>query len=194
MPEIFQGLPARLRWKLGAAIKARLARGWRPEDVLAILRAPVMAGMQRPFRLALWRLTMHLSGAGPRLSPLQRQWEKTRDELDKQRWQDTIEHDFQQVVAITTGEQRAAMAEQMNLDVLASAGDLRSAVIVAARKAWRCRPDLERGEAIVAWLVDRGADAVMCVSCGQRSGTVRVELPLQSVVCDCCWSDAELVA
>ena len=209
MAEPFQTLPRPLRWQLGRAIRDKLARGWRASDLLTVLNAPTPPVVQRPLRLARWRLTQNLVGAGPRLVPLQRAWDQAAS-ADQQR-QQTAEHQrsYQRIAAITSAADRSAMVDAITR-MFGGSPDPQRAVITAARRAQREHPTASLKAAIAAWLHARPdgpqqratdtpearrrpaepswlATSGECVMCGQP-GFERRELPLQSVVCDSCWT------
>src|SRR6202020_2985956 len=71
LPAPMTALPKNLRWTLGREIRQRLQAGWRPDQIIEVLSAPMPVDVQRPWRLALWRLRHNVVGAGPRLRPLQ---------------------------------------------------------------------------------------------------------------------------
>ena len=62
LPEPLARLPKHLRWMLGREIRQRLERGWRPDQILDVLAAPMPADVERPWRLALWRLRHNIVG------------------------------------------------------------------------------------------------------------------------------------
>jgi hypothetical protein len=191
---------------LGSAIKSKLARGWRKEDILQILTAPSMVDVRRPFRLAIWRLSRHLSGPGPQLIPLQRKWDREQEEMDRGRWQETLAADYRRVMEITTSDEREALMASTRVSSSAAV-DARCVVVAAAHRARRCHPQLTPRSAIQAWLADNtrapgmdpaaadppgdewmsSPDSHTCVACGERSGVIRNELPLRSIVCGACW-------
>ncbi len=208
MPALFQQLPRHLRWMLGKALRARLARGWRPDQILAVLGAEIPAGgVDRPFRLAMWRLAMNLPGSGPRLAVLQQSWDRRHAAQQRREQIEQAEDAYRRVEAFTTAGQQAAMVSAV---AALFGGDPApaAAVVTAARRARRQYPHLPEADAVAAWLrsgdtrsgVGRSEtvapEAVWpdwltacpdggCVSCGQP-GSVRNELPLHSVVCDTC--------
>lgn len=211
MPTVFQALPKSLRWLLGRAIRDKLARGWPPTAILAVLAAPLPAVVGRPYRLALWRLAQNLIGAGPRLAPLQRAYDERaatqRRRQDDQTWQRA----YERVHAATTADQRAAMLDTLigRLSLNPAAIDPERAVVQASRIATREHPQEPLADAITIWLKEHpvrpaatpaaatgtreglhwlsGTTTGACVSCG-RPGLARDELPLRSVVCGSCWA------
>jgi hypothetical protein len=84
-PVVFRSLPRHLLWSMTGAIRAKLARGYRPAQILDVLQAPLPpGGADRPYRLAIWRLALNQPGAGPRLEPLQRAWDARQDARQRQ--------------------------------------------------------------------------------------------------------------
>lgn len=75
IPAVFQQLPCRVLWALRAEIRRQLARGWTPAVLVETLSAPLPPEVRRPLLLAKWRLAVNLRSVGPRLEPLQRDWD-----------------------------------------------------------------------------------------------------------------------
>ena len=74
----------RSRWRgsrstCGGCSGGRSASAWKPGGarirILGVLAAPMPADVERPWRLALWRLRHNVVGSGPRLRPLQQAWD-----------------------------------------------------------------------------------------------------------------------
>ncbi|MCH9731473.1 MAG: hypothetical protein K0U84_17670 [Actinomycetia bacterium] len=216
MPTVFHRLPRHLRDRLRRAVNDRLARGWPPKHIVAVLEAPLPAGLNRPFKLAMWRLIQNLPGAGPRLAPLQRAWEHAQHLQQRREREEQLAEQFNRVQALTTVQQRDAMAAIM-ASLVGPAADTRTAVVTAARRATHQHPGLSASGAVQAWIdggdrymaprtdpspapqnvagtgvLDRNvgpAGPAGCVVCGQP-GVLRLELPLESVVCDGCLTQA----
>ncbi|MEB3023454.1 MULTISPECIES: hypothetical protein [Mycolicibacter] len=203
LPAVFAQLPVRLRWKLGREIRIRLAAGFEPEQILAVLAAPLPAEVQRPWRLALWRLQTNMPGSGPRLAPLQREWDQR--ELDKSRKAalDDTDRWYRAVARATTAPMRArllvALQARLSSDVrddrrgLAHVGrmavrEFGSTVLADSLRSWLDRWTPAAAEPQVVDHHDNAGHDVMCVSCLEQPGVVREELPLKSVVCDHCWA------
>ena len=89
LPQPLARLPKHLRWMLGREIRQRLERGWRPDQILDVLAAPMPADVERPWRLALWRLRHNVVGAGPRLRPLQQAWDAQASAASRAMAEDT---------------------------------------------------------------------------------------------------------
>ncbi|MBE5477711.1 hypothetical protein E3G68_005044 [Mycobacteroides abscessus] len=215
LPAMLQQLPAHLRWKLGAAIRARLSRGFTPQQILAVLGAEPPAGLQRPWKLAMWRLTQNLIGSGPRLRPLQAAWDRRElhesrraaDERDA-RWYD-------RVCAVTTDAERSRLLSAHSAFVGCSTVDAPVAALAgAARRASRLFPGVDLKIALIRWADDvlarREAPAAAhlvapapapvlnglvaelvvagrCVKCDSQPGTLRSSMPMPLPVCDACW-------
>jgi len=216
LPPLFAELPRNLRWLLGREIRNKLARGHLPEEILRILDAPAPDGVHRPFKLAIWRLTQNMVGAGPRLRPLQRAWDQAqRREQDQTRMAGLAE-DYRRIEGFTTSEQRDQLSAAMQA-LVGPAEDPRTAVLTAVRRARRQYPDIPAAAAVTQWLEDGdrrltprpaggypaksavSADWLLlitpsrsdrtCASCG-NPGVVRPELPLPTVACDDCLAQA----
>ena len=71
LPEPLARLPKHLRWMLGWEIRQRLEAGWRPDQILDVLAAPMPAEVERPWRLALWRLRHNIVGPDRGCGPAQ---------------------------------------------------------------------------------------------------------------------------
>lgn len=162
MPAVFAELPRRLRWLLGRAIRDKLARGWRADDVLAVLTVELPADVSHPYRLAKWRFSQNLIGSGPRLAPQQRAYDAGVNE--QQRRQDHERHQsaYQRVCAATTPTQRDSMLRTLieRLDLDPTSLDRERAVSQAARIAQREHPTAPLTAAIATWLDDNAPPAV----------------------------------
>lgn len=207
----YRQLPSpRLNALMTSTVYKQLARGWAPEQILQILNAPLPAGTQAPWRLATWRLSMNQPGAGPRLSPLQREWDGQKAHDDHQQWRDTVCREYNAAKEVF-GAQAISTVEAA-LSRRGSIRDLKAAVVHAGRMARRSRPTARPAEALLAWLgtqpeenpePEQAAGKIdipsvgCCVSCGSAEAVFRRELPLPelAMVCDECWrshADAEL--
>jgi hypothetical protein len=211
LPQLLVDLPRNLRWLLGREIRNKLARGHRPEEILRILEAPAPAGVERPYKLAIWRLTQNMLGAGPRLRPLQRKWDQAQRRADERARITTVAEDYRRAEETTTAEQRDQLLVAMR-ELFGPADDPRPVILTAVRRARRQYPGLPTAAAVDSWLengdqrlaprsapaasLDRplGLDALhsipelwaqLCVSCGSP-GVLRPELPLPTVACNDC--------
>ena len=216
LPPLFSELPRNLQWLLRCAMRTKLARGHMPEEILRILQAPAPNGVQRPFKLAIWRLSQNMLGAGPRLRPFQRAWDRAHKVQQEQERDSELAEDYQRVEAVTTVEQREQLVVAMAA-LFGPAADSRAAVLTAVRRARRQYPDVPVAAAVSAWL-DNGdrrltpraavqpagfcavsgeglrsitdlLNSASCIGCG-NAGEVRPELPLPTVVCDGCLAAA----
>ncbi len=207
LPAVFASLSGRLRWCLGREIRNRLAAGFEPEQILAVLDAPLPDHVERPWRLALWRLTHNMPGAGPRLAPLQRAWDRREAARAAQahaaettRWRDAV--------VTAAGEKnldRVLAAVRARLGT--TTPDESRALAHAGRMAMREYPGQELSAALEQWVQalapeapsapdpDLAAESLvfaggqgMCVACEAAAGVERDALPLRSVVCDACWT------
>ena len=216
LPPLFAQLPRNLRWLLGREVRNKLARGYRPEEILRILEAPAPDGVHRPFKLAIWRLSQNMLGAGPRLRPLQRKWDQAQQvQHERDRLADLAE-DYRRVEAVTTAEQRTQLIAAMQA-LVGPAADPRTAVLTAVRRARRQYPGIPAAAAVSSWLdngdqrltprgsaqrpgvaefsveglelITRLAGPAICIGCGS-AGVLRPELPLHTVACDDCLAAA----
>lgn len=152
LPEIYGSLPKHLRWLLGAVIRTKLARGYRPEQILAILSAPLPErGVERPFKLAVWRLIINQPGPGPRLVPLQKAWDAADADRQRRQHADTATTDYRRIEVATTAIQRIAMLAAMQ-ELFGPDLDPRAAIVTAGRRARRQHPTHTPVEAIRIWL------------------------------------------
>lgn len=207
LPPVFAQLPRHLRWRLGREIRDRLAAGFEVRQILAVLQAPVPADLQRPWRLALWRLRHNMPGSGPRLARLQRAWdqrqaaeERAAHAADTERWHQAVIRAVGDVGPVLAGV-AAKFGTHIDNEAMA--------VAHAGRMAVRDYPGIDLGSALKRWLRALapaagplpseasgqisceslgGGHGEMCVACQTAIGTIRPQLPLRSAVCDECWS------
>lgn len=205
LPAVFAELPTRLRWKLGREIRTRLAAGFEPEQILAVLAAPLPAEVQRPWRLALWRLRTNMPGSGPRLAPLQRQWDQQEISTARTAACDATDRWYGEVTGTTTAPMRARLLAALKARLRTDVSDERHALAHVGRMASREFPGTDLAGSLRRWL-DRWTPTATeaepevgghhdgaqhdstCVSCLENPGVVRDELPLKSVVCEHCWA------
>jgi len=215
LPAPFSELPRNLRWLLGREVRNKLARGHEPEAILRILDAPTPPGVQRPYKLAIWRLSQNMLGAGPRLRPLQRKWDQAQQIQQEKVRLSELAKDYRQAEAVTTVEQREQMVAAMQA-LVGPTADQRTAVLTAVRRARRQYPSIPVAAAVNHWL-DNGDQRLTprtttacttatttsveslalighltgdgCVGCG-NPGAFRPELPLPTVACDDCLAAA----
>ncbi|OOK65197.1 hypothetical protein BZL29_7704 [Mycobacterium kansasii] len=215
LPEVLARLPKHLRFMLGAQIQNRLAAGWLPEQILDKLCQPMPADLQRPWRLALWRLHHNVPGAGPRLRPLQRAWEQHARHEARQAQERTTAHWYAQVAAATSPAGRAELLKAHEAK-FGRPVDPMAALAAAGRRVNRLFPQMPLAAALTRWAAETLAripakpvaceevsdsgpistDLLMdlaisggcqCMVCGSHRATMRPELPLKSMVCDQCW-------
>lgn len=152
LPEPLARLPRHLRWMLGAEIRKCLERGWLPHQILGVLKADMPADVQRPWRLALWRLRHNVIGSGPRLKPLQQAWDarelatqRATHEAENARW-------FADVEAVTTPVLRAQVLKADEVHCKRrTTPDPVCALANAGRRAARLFPDMPLGAALQRW-------------------------------------------
>lgn len=207
LPPTMAALPKNLRWTLGREIRKRLQAGWRPEQIIDVLAAPMPANVQRPWRLALWRLRHNVVGAGPLLRPLQQAFDTATSAADKAAAAESTARWYDDVAAVTSPDQRAQLLAAHEAKFSRVASDPVAALAGAGRRAARIYPDVPLAHALTRWVDDvletpttaarpkRGADLLIdlaigdcdCVVCGSHQASARAELPLKSTVCDACW-------
>ena len=137
LPAPLARLPRHLRWMLGREIRARLAAGWRPDQILEVLAAPMPADVQRPWRLALWRLRHNVVGAGPRLRPLQQAWDAQASAQAKATADDTTARWYADVAAVTSAERACRAALRPRSEVRAALHAIRWRRWPAPGGGWR---------------------------------------------------------
>ncbi|WP_255802068.1 hypothetical protein [Mycobacteroides abscessus] len=204
MPEHYRQLPSNLRWKLGALVRQRLARGFLAEQILAVLRAPAPEGLLRPFSLARHRLMLNMPGVGPRLKPLQTAWDAAARAQERARVSNELDAKYAQLRVELPAELRArlAAAVQAPMSFEDTQTAHKRAVVSAARIARREHPNVSLSDAVKRWLSAREAPTKpsltvsdllamtpsgRCVACGSVEAAVRDELPLPTPVCAGCW-------
>ncbi|WP_260973449.1 hypothetical protein [Mycolicibacterium llatzerense] len=200
-------LPRHLRWSLGGAIRTRLARGFTPEQILTVLHAPEPAGLQRPWKLAMWRLAHNCVGSGPRLRPLQAAWDRRERAAERARVLADTDQRCAEVYALTTVGDREKLL-RAHVVMFDAVVDPAAALANAARRARMLFPGSGLKVALMCWAdavlatvsspevsaPAAGADLVAelvaeegCVQCGEHHGVIREQMPLPVPVCDTCW-------
>lgn len=214
LPEPLAGLPKHLRWMLGREIRQRLERGWRPDQILDVLAAPMPAGVQRPWRLALWRLRHNVIGAGPRLKPLQQAWDAQAAATSRTEAENAAERWYAEVTAVTSPELRAEVLRADEVKFGRRSKNPVAALAAAGRRVRTEFPELPLAAALARWaegiLVDHRPEPVAaqpvapvtalstdllmdlaisggcdCVVCGSGRGVYRPELPLKAMANVC---------
>ena len=210
LPGPLAELTGKPRWSLGGVIREKLAAGWRPDQILAILAAPMPDHVLAPHRLAIWRLRQNMVGAGPRLAPLQKAWDRC-DADDQRQAADTGTARWDgQVLEVTTEGERETLLHADRVKFGRQAAAPGAALAAAGRRAARLHPTIPLADALRRWVIDvlrhsqghtaaapgRRGDADLltelaigdrCVVCEHHHGTPRPQLPLMSTVCDGCW-------
>jgi hypothetical protein len=168
LPDCYRHAPARVRWGIGAAIKAQLARGWREDQIIDILARPLPGEVGKPLALARWRFAKNQGGPGPRLRPLQRAFDQAYDALQRACHTSQRDRDYAAVIteigAVTAG--RIADCAQRQASNAARGARVQpttpqevhaahqGAVVHGARMARRAYPDQPMRAAVTAWLAD----------------------------------------
>lgn len=210
LPAPMATLPRHLRWMLGKEIKGKLARGFRPDQILAVLSAPMPDTVERPWRLARHRLKMNMTGSGPRLRPLQAAWDRTEAERNRAAAKDAQTSWYEQVYAVTNPADRQRILTAHTAK-FGSVRDPSAAIGQAGRRAVGLYPKLDLHSALLRWCTDMLGQARSqtltpkpasmapasdllsdlvsggCIQCGTHHADVRQELPLPLPVCDSCW-------
>jgi hypothetical protein len=216
LPEPLARLPKHLRWMLGRELRQRLEAGWRPDQILDVLAAPMPADVERPWRLALWRLRHNVVGSGPRLRPLQQAWDAQASAASRAAAEDTTARWYSDVAAVTTAQLRADLLRADEAKFGRRAKDPVAALAAAGRRVARLFPEMPLSAALTRWAEDvlaahepkavaaahvatsLSTDLLIelaisggcsCVVCGCDRGIDRPELPLKAMatVCDQCW-------
>ena len=214
LPEPLARLPKHLRWMLGREIRQRLEAGWRPDQILDVLAAPMPADVERPWRLALWRLRHNIVGSGPRLRPLQQAWDAQASAASRAAAEDTTARWYGDVAAVTSAEQRAELLRADEVKFGRRAKDPVAALAAAGRRVARLFPEMPLTAALARWAEDILADhepetvvaeqvpnatslstdllmdlaisgGCSCVVCGSDRGIYRPELPLKTMATVC---------
>ncbi len=151
LPEPLAALPGEERWQLGSEIRGRLRAGWRPEQILEILWAPMPATVVAPLRLAQWRLRQNMPGPGPRLRAVQQAWDRadaqrvhTEAETATARW-------YGQVVAVTSPQERTALLRADEVKFGRPSPSPVAALAAAGRRIGRLYPGVELGAGLRRW-------------------------------------------
>lgn len=208
LPEPLDELPERLRWLLGREIRAKLSRGFLPGQILHTLGKQLPAGLGAPYKLAVWRLRHNMPGVGPRLKPLQAQWDRQEAAHARRSAEQATTGWYSDVAAVTTPDQRRAILRAHKVKFGAGVPDPVAALAHAGSRAQRLYPDINLGAALDRWVRDtlghdehEIADAVTagetdlltdlavngCLQCHDPHAPLRTEMPLPVPVCDHCW-------
>lgn len=214
LPAPLAGLPKHLRWMLGREVRQRLERGWRPDQILDVLAAPMPADVERPWRLALWRLRHNVVGSGPRLRPLQHAWDAQAAAASRAETEDFTERWYADVRAVTSPELRAEVLRADEVKFGRRSKNPVAALAAAGRRVATQFPELPLAAALARWaegiLADHRPEPVAvepvpavtslstdllmdlaisggcdCVVCGSGRGVYRPELPLKAMANVC---------
>lgn len=155
------------RWLVGKEVKRYLARGWRPEQILKQLAAPMPPQVRVPHRLAVWRLAKNMLGAGPRLRVLQRRWDELSAALVRRRDAAARRDAFAQIAAElmprmleeVAAAQIAFVTRMHGPDAVATARTVlgtenhrRAQIVSGVQRARRRYPKLPMAAAVTSWL------------------------------------------
>jgi hypothetical protein len=154
LPEPLVGLPKHLRWMLGREIRQRLERGWRPEQILDVLAAPMPADVERPWRLALWRLRHNVVGVGPRLRPLQAAWDAQEAAATRAAAEGVNARWYGDVAAVASPELRAEVLRADEVKFGRRSADPVAALAAAGRRVGRLFPEMPLAAALARWVED----------------------------------------
>jgi hypothetical protein len=214
LPPPLARLPRHLRWMLGREIRLRLQAGWRSDQILEVLSAPMPADVQRPWRLALWRLRHNIVGAGPRLRPLQQAFDAQASAEAKAAAEDTTARWYGDVAAVTNADERADLLRAHEVKFGQQPANPVAALAGVGRRVARLFPGTPLAAALARWaaeildsqpepvaaepipavgslstdlLTDLAIGGCDCVVCGSRQAIPRAQLPLKSMVCEQCW-------
>lgn len=214
LPGPLAQLPRHLRWMLGGEIAKRLKAGWRPDQIFDVLAAPMPATVERPWRLALWRLRHNITGSGPRLKPLQQAWDSQADAAARRTAADATTRWYDRVVSATSPQQRAELLRADELKFGRRSPDPIAALAAAGSRVTRLFPNMPLAAALIRWseevlvqqrhtdtvtahpepeltsvfddlLMNFGIGGSDCVVCSARPGTMRPEMPLKSASAVC---------
>lgn len=151
LPHPLDELPRHLRWSLGRETRGRLAAGWRADQILAVLCAPMPPDVRRPWRLALWRLRRNMPGAGPRLRRLQRAWDLAADAQAQEAADELVAGWHRKVTAATSRDDRATLLIAHERQYGCRTTDPVQALAAAGRRVTRRSPGVPLGKALMQW-------------------------------------------
>jgi len=193
---------------------SRLAAGWRPDQILETLCAPMPTEVRRPYRLALWRLAQNMPGAGPRLTPLQQAWDRRDTAAKRKANADADARWYAAVTAVTSDDERSRLLRADTVKFGRRSANPTAALAHAGRMATRRFPGVELWDALRRWaddvlgnreqagepldgsaptsgldvLAQLGITADACALCGAVDAVGRPQLAIAATrVCDRCW-------
>ncbi|WP_241473831.1 hypothetical protein [Mycolicibacterium neoaurum] len=161
-------LPKHLRWKLGSEILRRLKRGWRADQLLDVLNAEMPAAVQRPYKLAVWRLQRNVVGSGPQLRPLQQAWDAQAAAEARAAAEDAKTRRFTDLAALTSAEVRRKALQASEVTFKQAVTDPMAALAVVARRASAAFPQLPVAEALARWSDDVLSSTVFEPKCVEQ--------------------------
>ncbi|MEY8019053.1 hypothetical protein [Mycobacterium servetii] len=208
LPAPLDELPRHLRWLLGREIRIKLSRGFLPEQILHILGKQLPAGLGAPYKLAMWRLRNNMRDVGPRLKPLQAQWDREDAARARRAAKQATTCWYSDVAAVTTPDQRRTILQAHEVKFGAGIPDPIAALANAGARAQRLHPEMSLAAALHRWVHDTlsqgeqdadsattagGTDLLLdlavngCIQCHDPHAPLRTEMPLPAPVCDRCW-------
>jgi hypothetical protein len=159
LPAVYRDVPRKVRSLICAEVRRYLARGWRPDQVVSVLAAPLPPNVTRPLKLAQWRLSHNMTGAGPSLAPLQRRWDERRSAGEEARYTSEAAIGYRSVVERVGAELAQRMFVAVWTGFEAPSEDERYRAVVHAARLARRHADGGDGlrAAVLAWLSTREA-------------------------------------
>lgn len=160
LPDCYRKVPWAVRQHLHRAIRTQLARGWREEQIIEVLAAPLPEQVRKPLVLARLRFAKSLIGPGPRLRPLQRSWDRAAAAARQADWAASLTSRYAAIVAEVGPSlaQRMAIADRYRTSgITVAAGALdetaqQRATVNAARAVRREYPHESLPVATRRWL------------------------------------------
>lgn len=214
LPPVLATMPRHLKWLLRCEVRSQLARGYLPQQIAAVLAAPMPDTVNRPYRLAMYRFAKNSIGAGLRLTRAQQAWDRRQSASEAAALEESTDRWLAAVTDASDPQLRADLIEAFLTCNKRSVLINRNAMLVqAARRAQREHPSMPLPAAMRHWvtevlgqrapiavsapaaptsLVDELLHAVpagTCIACRVAAGTVRSELPLPTPICDDCWTE-----
>jgi hypothetical protein len=163
-----------------------------------------------PHRLAIWRLRQNMIGAGPRLAPLQKAWDRRTTADRRQAAATATARWYGRVLEATTSAERETLLHADAVKFGRQPASPVAALAAAGRRAARLYPGMGLADGLRRWgsdVLGHGGDHAAaadgrrgkadlltelaigdrCVVCDHHHGTPRPQLPLMSTVCEGCW-------
>lgn len=212
LPAVYDGLPRHLKWLLRVEVSKQLSRGWLPEQILALLDAPLPEDVKKPYVLAMYRFKKNSIGPGPRLRRLQNAWDRNELHAQRQAANDTTDRWADNVTRASDPRLREDLLAAFQTRYPTARLVHRGAMLAqAGRCALRAFPELTLAKALRSWstqilsehrgpaqpeptdtvanLLMDAARAGTCFTCQSAPGSIRPELPLPTPICDSCWTE-----